>query len=166
MSSTVPTRRIRELDALRGLAALSVVFDHYINLLEGSSRPDLQRVETVIHGLSKTPLYVFRAGGQAVIFFFVLSGFALAVMMESRALGYGKYTVKRVTRLYIPYAVCVGIAAIFIAAFGSTHIPTLGTWANELLGMKLTLRTVLAHALFVGHHDTQTLDFVTWTLVQ
>ena len=64
-----PPRRLRELDSLRGLAAITVVFHHFSRICSPQ----------IIHVLDRTPLRLLVAGHQAVILFFLLSGFVLTL---------------------------------------------------------------------------------------
>ena len=74
MNSTRPSVRLTELDSLRGLAALSVVFAHYLHVF-----PVGGEVDRMAHVATRTPLYLAYAGHEAVILFFLLSGFVLAL---------------------------------------------------------------------------------------
>jgi peptidoglycan/LPS O-acetylase OafA/YrhL len=58
--------RFRQLDSLRGIAALAVYFSHYIGILPHRLTP---------HFISVTPVGMLFNGYAAVMFFFVLSGF-------------------------------------------------------------------------------------------
>lgn len=99
---------IREaaLDALRGIAALIVVFSHlailwtypYINRPYTDS-PDLNNVYANSFAIfDVTPLRILIAGHQAVIVFFVLSGFALTCMLSNKK-NYITYIIARIIRL-------------------------------------------------------------------
>ena len=71
-----PSHRYPQLDSLRGLAALTVVFEHCLRidpwLLQGIS-PWLE------WAAQSTPLHILWAGGNAVLLFFVLSGLVLTL---------------------------------------------------------------------------------------
>jgi peptidoglycan/LPS O-acetylase OafA/YrhL len=66
--------RYTQLDSLRGLAACTVVFCHATNVL-----PAVYDDPGRAWWLTETPLGLLRAGSAAVDFFFVLSGFVLAL---------------------------------------------------------------------------------------
>lgn len=63
--------RFNEFDSLRGLAAVSVVLCHLLPL--GNY--------TLINTLDKTPFHLLWAGHEAVILFFILSGFVLSLLI-------------------------------------------------------------------------------------
>src|SRR5262245_47699245 len=99
--------RIRALDGLRGIAAVTVVVQHIL-----SSFPPLAAMidrapdaDIVLLDLDRTPLRLLWTGSEAVILFFVLSGFVLTLQIERFQAGssYVTYIVRRVSRLYVPY---------------------------------------------------------------
>src|SRR5271167_849702 len=65
-------RRFIELDALRGLAACVVIFLHYTSVPK-------QLPAWLNDLINYTPCFLFVCGTQAVVFFFVLSGFVLSL---------------------------------------------------------------------------------------
>lgn len=76
-------RKLVELEALRGIAAIVVFIGHFFFAFAPH-----------IHGVSflstdgllvRTPLFIFLNGSAAVVFFFVLSGFVLPLRFLSRA---------------------------------------------------------------------------------
>ncbi len=159
------TGRLPQLDALRGLAALSVVFSHYVKIFSDTASPTLESVAVFFQYLALTPLSAIWGGSQAVLLFFVLSGFVLTLMLEKNRTGWGAYAIKRVFRLWVPYIAAIGFAIAIIMLLGSRKIPELGVWVNDFLGVAVTAPAVLDHALFIGHFDHTPFDFVIWSLV-
>src|SRR5690606_33375733 len=97
--------RLEELDSLRGLAALVVLSQHVLFTIV--EPPPI---------IDYTPLHLLWAGHEAVIFFFVLSGFVLALpFVDGRPFDYGPYAIKRVFRIWLPYVVATA-AALLIAS--------------------------------------------------
>ena len=90
-------QRLHELDSLRGLAALSVVACHCLKVRSGVG------FGWLLWLLDHTPLGIVRASHEAVIFFFVLSGFVLALPFLSGPVRYRAFLAKRVCRIYLPY---------------------------------------------------------------
>lgn len=72
-----PDRVARDpaVDALRGYAALIVVIAH-------TTVAGIYQVEPLWSTLKWLPVRLFWSGHQAVILFFVLSGFSLALMLR------------------------------------------------------------------------------------
>ena len=93
-------RRFHELDALRGLAALTVVAHHLRLTISLVERPAsaVWWEKLLLFG----PLQIFWAGHEAVVFFFVLSGFVLSLpyFSQKRPLPYHLYLSKRILRAF------------------------------------------------------------------
>jgi peptidoglycan/LPS O-acetylase OafA/YrhL len=85
--------RYKQLDSLRGLAALTVFLGHFwgakINM-------------PFFVALSKTPLSILLNGNAAVIFFFLLSGFVLSLPFVGgeKPLTLTAFYTKRIFRIY------------------------------------------------------------------
>jgi len=107
-------QKLEKLEALRGFAALYVVFFHAL--------PQ----EIYLWGINIGVL--FRFGPESVILFFILSGFVIKYTYEkSRIKSFKHYFLRRFIRLYIPLFI------IFILAYVLKCIHE-GTFANpELL---------------------------------
>ena len=90
------TKRIEYLDAIRGIAAMMVVFYHYL----GWHWPE----ERAFHVAA-----CFFNGSDAVSFFFVLSGFVLSYkyIHTSAAVNIKKFTFNRILRLYPAFIITV-----------------------------------------------------------
>jgi len=109
--------RYVELDSLRGVAALTVLAYHYSNAFPAAASPWLRP---------------FLAGHQAVILFFVLSGFVLSLPFWNKGGNgpYRAYIVRRIFRIYVPYLAAVALAAIGAAAFYGVRLPLSGWFAD------------------------------------
>ena len=92
--------RYEELDSLRGLAAISVFFGHILLVFNAIPITNLL--------FEYGPLRAAVAGSEAVTLFFVLSGFVLSLpFYNNGTFNYGKYVVKRIFRIYIPYLIAI-----------------------------------------------------------
>jgi len=84
--------RYRQLDSLRGIAALFVFFSHFFLIfkIDGS----------LALALKASPLGVFINGHSAVMFFFVLSGFVLSLpfISNEKPLNLAEFYIKRIFR--------------------------------------------------------------------
>jgi peptidoglycan/LPS O-acetylase OafA/YrhL len=136
-------RRFHELDSLRGVAALTVVFHHFSRIL-----PD-----NVLHLLIRTPARLLIAGHQAVILFFLLSGFVLTLPYKKKnRLAYIPFLLKRVCRIYLPYLGALALAVLCDLSFPN-HLPSTNYWLNFTWSQPVTARLVLQHVLFLGNYD-------------
>ncbi|WP_353063953.1 acyltransferase [Tunturibacter psychrotolerans] len=148
-------RRFHELDSLRGIAALTVVLHHFSRIL-----PD-----KVFHLLIRTPLRLLVAGHQAVILFFLLSGFVLTLPYKKKnRLDYGPFLLKRVCRIYLPYLGALALAVLCDLSFPS-HLLSTDYWLNLTWSEPVTARLVLQHITFLGNYDWAQLNTAFWSLV-
>jgi len=148
-------RRFHELDSLRGVAALTVVLHHFARIL-----PD-----KLLHFLTRTPLRLLVAGHQAVILFFLLSGFVLTLpYKKKRRLEYGPFLLKRVCRIYLPYLGALAFAVVCDHNF-SRDLPSTSYWVNLTWSEPVTPRLLLQHILFLGNYDWSQFNTAFWSLV-
>lgn len=154
-----PTKSTRyfELDTLRGLAAMLVVLYHLLGLWL-SEMPSASWMSSSIWAL------VAPVGGEAVMLFFVLSGFVLSLpAINGRPQTYFTFLIRRVFRIYIPY-----LAALFVSvagAFWLHGIVTRGNWFYPFWPEPLSWRLVWQHILFIGVYNSQRFDPPIWSLV-
>ncbi|MBZ9753517.1 acyltransferase [Deinococcus sp. HMF7604] len=162
--------RYPQLDAVRGLAALAVVLGHVLYAGLGSGDSGTARAaEAIYNSTHETPLHVLYAGNEAVLIFFVLSGFVLhlmvARMQDSRRWDYLKYAAKRVVRLWPAYAAAVLMSALLSTLTSATPIHQSGEWIRTFWREPVTISILAQHLGMVGVFDTDALDFSIWSLV-
>lgn len=158
--------RFAELDSLRGLAALTVVINHHLNVLpQVFDQSAYGKAEWGFAALKYTPLHAFWGGHEAVIFFFVISGFVLALPYFKRELHYAPFILKRISRVYLPYIVAVAVALSACLLVSRGDIAELSSWFNGSWTQPVTLRMLAGHALLVGSFRNGELDPVLWSLV-
>lgn len=149
-----PSRRFYELDSLRGLAALTVVFYHFTLICSPSTR----------ELFTYLPLRLFVAGHQAVILFFLLSGFVLTLpYVRHSSLKYGPFLLKRVCRIYLPYLGALMVAVVCDHFFQGKGIDN--PWTRETWSKPITTTLVIQHILFLGNYDWPQLNTVFWSLI-
>lgn len=149
--------RYLELDSLRGIAALSVFFSHIYLLFHEST------LSTFLFKYG--PLRALVAGSEAVIFFFVLSGFVLSIPFYSgRRMRYRDYVFKRVCRIYIPFIVSILIGSFAHELFYSSKIEGLTNWFNDNWSTQLNLDSAIDHLILIGTF-TSSINNVVWSLV-
>lgn len=117
--------------------------------------------------INKTPLHLLWAGHEAVIFFFVLSGFVLSLPFFSgdKEFRYGKFIMKRLFRIYIPYLAAIFFTFVCYSLFSDKTAEGLSNWFGTMWDEKLTAKTVLNHILLIGDFSTSEYNTVIWSLV-
>ena len=166
-------RRWDSLDALRGIAAFLVLTFHCSQLSSGfAARANPLNPASWLEPwtwLKYTPLRLLVSSGPpAVVLFFALSGFVLSMpfLRARRQPGYAEFAVKRVCRIYPPFAFAVLVSAALYALVQPSPIPALSAWFNEVLWTQpLSADYVGRNLLMTGLHDDMTLDLVMWSLV-
>ena len=153
--------RLHELDALRGVAALVVVFTHYHDLLMSAAQRALMPHLYMAFIYLAAPLY---AGQSAVVLFFVLSGFVLSLpYLEGKQQTYLIFALRRVIRIYLPY-----LAALAIAVLGDSLLHgriQQGEWLIPPWSSAPTAAHIWQHVLFLGSYDMFAFNMVFWSLV-
>lgn len=118
-------KRSRELDSLRGLAAVSVLLYHVLatNFPQLNAGVYLGEVTGRINNLLvHTPLHVIWLGAESVWLFFVLSGFVLTQSVSRPGFSWDAYYPSRIVRLYLPVVVAIGVAWLTYKVV--VHVPT------------------------------------------
>ena len=122
MSSGIPDHRLNNIDALRLILAVLVLFSHCYPLATGSEQDE--------------PLFVFSRGqltlgGLAVDCFFILSGY-LIVQSWERSRSAGSYMMKRVKRIYPGYLVAVAVCVWVVVPIASPDGFAVFSWHTVL----------------------------------
>lgn len=114
-----------------------------------------------------TPLDIVYAGSQAVILFFVLSGYVLALpFLTGGAPSYRAFLTRRVLRIYPTYVLAVALAfGACLALGGGGKIPALSGWLNVQWSHPVGWRALIANLTFLQHGAGDTYDPVLWTMV-
>ncbi|MDD3265647.1 MAG: acyltransferase [Burkholderiales bacterium] len=116
------TQHIKFLDSIRGIAAVSVLIFHLYQI-DGSERNIYSEFK------------LFAAGHEAVILFFVLSGFVLSnsINNSQTIFIYSKYIIKRLFRIMPVYYCSMLLAIVFYIIYSPKPISYLSDWFNNLL---------------------------------
>lgn len=91
---------IKKLEALRGFAAIYVLLHHIVGFTE---------LKNYLSPLARLP---FRFGQEAVILFFLLSGFVIHFSAYNKRLQFKDFILKRVKRIYPIYLFSMLVAII------------------------------------------------------
>lgn len=150
------THKFAALDSLRGIAALMVVFQHFWEMNHASD-------------YRLRPWWFFCAGHEAVIFFFVLSGFVLSNQLRNfKFTNYGQFILKRFFRIYPAYYVAILISAIlliFIKSYFPSALSGYGLTSWFYVWSQTTFdKTMILGSLSILYHEGNSLDVVIWSL--
>ncbi len=154
-----PKAHIGALDSLRGLAALVVVLHHVwlLGLLTPHST-------WLWRALRYSPARAVLEGRAPVILFFVLSGFVLAHGLLRQPTGYASFIVRRISRVYPPFAIAILLSALGYALVEPGPQRPLGMWFASFWQNGHDLPTLARHLLMLGDRRDD-LDPVVWSLV-
>lgn len=178
--------RIHSLDSLRGLASLSVVFHHSLLVFPVFLAAHYHQTTNnfIITLFSNTPLHVIWGGHEAVILFFILSGYVLSLpfykaeennsftnsninerKILTKSYHYLSFIVKRVCRIYIPYMVSILLSSILLKIFlvQKSQI-SFSDWFNTMWAHPVSIKLILSYLLMIGI-DTHNINTVTWSLI-
>lgn len=159
--------RRASLDGLRGIAALVVVMHHLLLTLPwfadrvflGRLGPK-NRFTFSVHNLFEyTPLHMFYGGTEAVMIFFVLSGYVLVNSVSKDH--FSNYVRNRLFRLYAPIIVSVTLAAGLVL-FISRKTVSGGSWWLNAHAIKPTLESYFKNLWVLDGNDW--LNSSLWTM--
>ena len=142
--SATQTHRFQAVDAMRGLAALAVVFYHVQGALSRGAQP----------WFPGALRWLAERGHFGVNVFFVLSGFVIArsVRHGSMTFGYfGRFVLRRSIRLDPPYWAAIALEVLLIYG-GLALFPSLGTPAPtmpQLLSHLAYLQDILGYGQLI-----------------
>lgn len=144
------SRRISSLDGLRGIAAFVVLIRHSVMLIptvsdesQGSQR------EGLVWWFTYTPIHVLWAGPEAVVVFFVLSGFVLTRSADSRSFTWSRYYPSRLLRLYLPVLGALVVAAATIALVPRSPLKNASSWVDTQRSVRVTTHGFLHQLVLV-----------------
>jgi len=155
--------RFRQLDSLRGIAALAVYFSHYIGILPHRLTP---------HIISVTPVGMLFNGYAAVMFFFVLSGFVLSLpyVNHDKPISLTAFYIKRVFRIYpvlifaIIFSVVIKLYLYDKEAMAASQIWFKSYWAWDWSTQNI--HTIIRTFFLLGpNFNSRLIDPPVWSLV-
>jgi peptidoglycan/LPS O-acetylase OafA/YrhL len=114
--------------------------------------------------LQHSPLVFFIAGHQAVILFFVLSGFVLTLPYDRDSrLDYWSFVLKRICRIYLPYLGALALAVLMNSFYHglASNIDSLKrTWDQAP-----NAQAIVQHVVFLGDYRQTTFSPAFWSLI-
>ncbi|WEB42895.1 acyltransferase [Streptomyces yunnanensis] len=134
--------RLAVLDGLRLLAALMVVFYHYVAL----ARPWGHSTDTIFPTAHRLAQY----GWLGVEVFFLISGFVICMSVWGRTVG--EFAVSRLTRLFPAYWVGILVTVLVVKMW--PEVASLRGWDTVITNL----------TMLQGGNNTPNVDPVYWTL--
>ncbi len=162
-----------QLDSLRGIACLQVLNQHILMLWPVMFMPVAwfmhsdKLYERVAYYINFTPLHLWFMAYEAVIFFFVLSGFVLHSSLKNgvNARGYAQYLVKRFFRLYIPFAAAILLSMMCRALFyHHADFKDLSDWFRQMMWSHPVSAAEFFNLITFWSHDFGNVDTTLWSI--
>jgi len=98
-----------------------------------------------------TPLRTLWAGPEAVLIFFVLSGYVLSLpFWAGKAPSYIVFCLKRIIRLYPPYIVTIMVGFVAMMVITNTHPQNVAPWYAGVWNVPIDFRMLLDHFLMLA----------------
>lgn len=178
MSSSPSAPKINSLESLRGLAALSVVFAHFIfGFAPDMGAPFGWTADALVTNVASYPL---RSARYMVSIFFVLSGFVLArsYLLSGRPEALTSAAVRRYPRLVIPCLAAILVAHVLYANGFMYNHPAYASlkaeyslqgwsWLDALYGAPPSLKYAFKEgtwAMFFGYDHGLSYNVNLWTM--
>ena len=163
------TNRIESLDSIRGIAAVVVLIYHCllcVPLFHSLQYGEFSENSIIAKMFLVTPLHTLWAGEEAVILFFILSGFVLSMpFLNSKEFILNNYLIKRFCRIYLPYIFVMFISTclmIFMSPYNG--MPNMTDWFNWRWSHKPTLESIASYIFMLGY-DNSNVNGPAWSLV-
>lgn len=168
-SGSSPTPRFASLDGLRGVAALVVLLHHVAFAIPSFALTyiswDLPARDTVAWWAAYTPAKLLTAGPEAVIVFFLLSGFVLALEPFAKpGFDWLAYYPRRIVRLYVPIVASVVLGVALIALVPRNPQDIVGGWVANLSNPVVSPKTIVQE-MSVLFAPTFAINPPLWSLV-
>lgn len=149
---------IAAFDTVRGLAALSVVFSHYIGAYGWPVKS-----AAIKQAWTYSPLHIVWDGFAAVSLFYVLSGFVLSLKYfretnQPNLAGFRlpDYLTSRVFRIWPPYLFVFVISYIlrrWVGYYDGPGIPHVNSWLFDTWGSSIPFSQLMREAFLVQAND-------------
>jgi peptidoglycan/LPS O-acetylase OafA/YrhL len=154
MSIPLPSQRLDSLDGLRGVAAFSVMMSHALwahPSITEALRIGGDRGPAWVRVLTYTPCHLPWLAWEAVIVFFILSGFVLTrPYLLGAAQSYRRYYASRFIRLLLPCWAAVGFAYLAGQTLYLASPPPIQSSWLQLYSTAPPLSASLPYALLVN----------------
>ena len=174
MDRTLKSERVAFLDGLRGLAALQVVFLHYVSAflpvlaMAGLGPADLLASHGWQAAIARSPAVFLINGYSAVYIFFLLSGYVLRRAF-ARIDGFASGLWRRLVRLGLPASAAVLFAGALLSLDDQAHLHTAAlSGSTHWLGILLAtppapgpvLRDAILNSVLTGYAGANGFPFL------
>ncbi|UZE52277.1 acyltransferase [Rhodopseudomonas sp. P2A-2r] len=113
-----------------------------------------------------SPIRLIFVGRPAVILFFILSGFVLAISIEREMTwNYTIFAFRRICRIYIPAIAAIAFSATLYYIVHPVDIAHQTSWFKENWTEHLDFTKLLNQAFFLGRKQDASLNIVFWSLI-
>lgn len=160
--------RYHELDSLRGVAAFTVLVFHFAMIFPIIAADTTARSNMLWLNIFKySPVRILFAGSEAVLLFFVLSGFVLSLQFKpGRSVRYPTFIIRRICRIYLPYVAAVALAFTLHSVIRHVTVVGLSSEVSSVWTTPITWRTIISHIIFiVGNVNWNASEGVIWSLI-
>lgn len=166
----IPDNRFASLDGLRGVAALVVLFHHVAFVVPAFASTyhsqDLSGPGELLWWFAYTPLKLLTAGPEAVVVFFLLSGFVLALEpLRKPEFDWIAYYPRRIVRLYLPIVASVVLAVGLALLVPRDPSRASSSWVSMLSDPSLRPSAIVGEATVLFHPPLFPLNGPLWSLV-
>lgn len=157
--------RIKSLDSIRGIASLVVLTSHISGIFpffdENHDKSDF-----LFRLYFFSPIHILTAGREAVIIFFVLSGFVISLSLEGSLSSFTSYILRRMCRIILPFAASLVVAATLYKMIYDVPLPAeMSAWGRSIKPTELGFYELLANLALTGLDWHMKLNPVSWSLV-
>ena len=133
------SKRIKELDSIRGLAALTVVFGHFCLML-----PSLP------NAIKFSPLRFYGRVGK-LLSFLCTKWFRVVYGTLSFKTNYWGYLIKRFVRIYIPYYFWIIVTFALFILFSPYEVVGLRDWFYDRWQGSITKLDIINHFVLLNN---------------
>ncbi|WP_277679217.1 acyltransferase family protein [Gracilibacillus dipsosauri] len=160
-------KRIESLDSLRGISAMIVIVFHCLisfNIFYNANYNGVYD-NVFIQWFTESPLNILWAGNEAVLLFFILSGFVLTFPFQKGSYNnYWEFATKRFFRIYVPYIIIMFSSVLIMYMFmGMNTVNGLSSAYETRWDHGITLKSVISFIFMIGY-DTANVNGVVWSL--
>lgn len=159
--------RYKSLDGLRGIASVIVLIHHCLIIVPFFLKVHFHELSNNENNLLLQVSHIFWAGHEAVLLFFILSGFVLYNTVQNLK-SYKEYFLNRFSRIYVPYMTSIILSASLYILFYQTNLTEnqngFSDWFNTMWPVPIDYLSIVS-AVFMTGYNTHSINTVTWSLI-